>query len=215
MANLVVDIAQDLEYFIAGLDEEVFEMYLMYALLKVDVLDQNYYDAIQKIEEILNTIDDEVDSLLLELEAAHLYLTMISNNVRSIPNTKYQPKSYDEFYLLEGDITRKIINIIEEQKEDHSIPIITNLTASNYPNPFNPETIISYTLPNDGNVKIEIFNIKGQKVKGLLNEYTTKGHNNIVWNGQDDNGRNVGSGLYFYRIETEEHTATKKMVLLK
>jgi hypothetical protein len=218
IASSIEGKTEELEVFIAELDEEVFDIYINYALVKLNILSHNYGAAMIKLNEMIDMLDgeeDDTDALLLELEAAHLYLTMILENVRFASNTKYQPKSYDEFYTLEDALLKKIMNITEDKEDDPSIPIITNFTASNYPNPFNPETIISYTLPNDSNVKIEIFNIKGQKVKALLNEFTTKGHNNIIWNGQDDNGRNVGSGLYFYRIETEEHTATKKMVLLK
>jgi len=64
-------------------------------------------------------------------------------------------------------------------------------------------------------VKIEVFNIKGQKVKELYNEFTMKGHHTVLWNGQDDKGRSVSSGIYFYRVQTVDVIITKKMILLK
>lgn len=85
----------------------------------------------------------------------------------------------------------------------------------NYPNPFNPETKIAFTLNHNSNVSIEVFNVKGQKVKTLLNDHLEQGRHSILWNGTNENGKNVGSGLYFYKISTPEFSTTKKMMLLK
>jgi len=87
---------------------------------------------------------------------------------------------------------------------------------TNYPNPFNPITTISFSLAdNVENAKIEIFNIKGQKIKTLVNSYLEKGTHNVVWNGKDKNGKKVVSGLYFYKLTTGKETAVKKMLLLR
>ena len=86
---------------------------------------------------------------------------------------------------------------------------------SNYPNPFNPSTTISYTLQQPSILRIDIYNIKGQKVKSLINEYKPAGEHNVTWHGTDDSGNVVGSGVYFYRMEVEGYSITKKMVLLK
>ena len=93
-------------------------------------------------------------------------------------------------------------------------PVKTALTG-NYPNPFNPETTIKYTLKNDSNVNITIYNIKGQKVKTLLNKFDTAGNHEIVWNGKSDTGHNVGTGVYFYKMTTGKYTKINKMTLLK
>jgi hypothetical protein len=93
-------------------------------------------------------------------------------------------------------------------------PAITKLN-SNYPNPFNPETTISFSVSNDGPVNIDIYNIKGQKVKSLVNDNFKSGNYQIVWKGQDDNGRQVGSGMYFYKMKSGKYTATRKMILMK
>ena len=95
------------------------------------------------------------------------------------------------------------------------MPTITKLTASNYPNPFNPNTNISFSIPNNSHVKIDIYNIKGQRVKELLNEPKTAGEHKVVWTGVDEKGRKVSSGIYFYRVRTEDSSVTKKMMLLK
>jgi flagellar hook assembly protein FlgD len=89
------------------------------------------------------------------------------------------------------------------------------ISLSNYPNPFNPETKIVFNLPEEGNVKLEIYNIKGQKVKTLLDCYMSPGRSEMIWNGKDDNGKPVGSGVYFYKLQTPEKCFTKKCMLLK
>jgi hypothetical protein len=85
----------------------------------------------------------------------------------------------------------------------------------NYPNPFNPETTISFSLNTDGFINLEVYNIKGQKVKSLVNEHKSSGTHSIVWNGTDDNNIGVSSGIYFYKIKTNNFTATKKITLMK
>lgn len=85
----------------------------------------------------------------------------------------------------------------------------------NFPNPFNPTTTISYALPANSYVKLVVYNILGQKVKTLVDEEQTAGYRQVVWNGQNDRGEAVGSGIYFYRIHAGDFTKTAKMSLLK
>jgi hypothetical protein len=87
--------------------------------------------------------------------------------------------------------------------------------GQNYPNPFNPTTVIGFALPEDGRVKIEVFNVLGQKITTLVDQYLTAGYKETGWDGKDSKGRAVGSGIYFYRICTEKFTDVRKMVLLK
>jgi Spy/CpxP family protein refolding chaperone len=89
------------------------------------------------------------------------------------------------------------------------------IIAQSYPNPFNPETEISFTLPENSYVSLTIYNIQGQKVKRLVNEYQPAGTRRVVWNGRDEKGEGVASGIYFYRIEAGPNTVTNRMVLLK
>ena len=81
--------------------------------------------------------------------------------------------------------------------------------------PFNPETNIKFSMENNGHVVIDIYNVKGQKVLTLLNRPVEKGEHSVVWKGLDENGRNVGSGVYFYQMKTDEYTSMKRMVLMK
>ena len=87
----------------------------------------------------------------------------------------------------------------------------------NYPNPFNPDTTISFSIGADGSslVTIEIFNIKGQLVKILVNDKYEPGQHTVMWNGKDDRNNLVVSGIYFYRMKTNDFQEIKKMVLMK
>ena len=87
--------------------------------------------------------------------------------------------------------------------------------AQNYPNPFNPETKISYALPKDCGVKLTIYNIMGQKIKVLVDEHQTAGYKDVYWDGKNDKGREVASGIYFYKLDAAEFSQGKRMVLLK
>jgi len=85
----------------------------------------------------------------------------------------------------------------------------------NAPNPFNPSTSISYDLPRASNVQLEIYNVLGQKVRTLVSGYQEAGSQSIIWDGADNTGSSVASGVYFYRINAGEFNATKKMMMLK
>ena len=98
--------------------------------------------------------------------------------------------------------------------DDNIIPQVTELQG-NYPNPFNPETAIRYAVKQDGQVSLRIFNLKGQLVKTLVNEQVKAGYHRITWNGKDNFGTDVATGIYLYRLETKTYNQTKKMMLMK
>ncbi len=85
----------------------------------------------------------------------------------------------------------------------------------NYPNPFNPETKISYELPERAKVKLTVYNLLGQKVRTLVDGYASSGTHVVQWKGLDDNGSQVASGVYFYKLESKEFSSVKKMILMK
>ncbi|UCD16168.1 MAG: S8 family serine peptidase [Candidatus Zixiibacteriota bacterium] len=87
--------------------------------------------------------------------------------------------------------------------------------AQNRPNPFNPSTEIRYSLPSRIHVTLEVFNVLGQRVRTLVDEIRSAGAHHVVWNGNDDRGAPVASGLYLYRISAGNFVDVKKMVLLK
>jgi hypothetical protein len=103
---------------------------------------------------------------------------------------------------------------VEEDEGQENAPFSFSV-KQNYPNPFNPETVIEYELPKGYQVEIAVYNILGQKVRTLLEEYQTVGRHRMLWDGRDDGGKEVSSGIYLYRIRTSEFSQTKKMVLLR
>ena len=94
-------------------------------------------------------------------------------------------------------------------------PVYTSSLNQNYPNPFNPETTISYSLATPGNVELSVYNIRGQKVKTLIDRHCDAGENTATWNGTDETGKNVSGGVYLYRLQTQDQALTRKMILLK
>ncbi len=89
------------------------------------------------------------------------------------------------------------------------------LTLSCYPNPFNPTTTITFSIAEDAAVRLEIFNIRGQLVNTLVDEPMHRGEHSVLWQGDDDAGKPVSSGVYLYRVASGDLTRTQKMILMK
>lgn len=106
------------------------------------------------------------------------------------------------------------LNVYTVDAEDTIVPAISEI-VKNYPNPFNPETTIDFSLKEETNVKVEIFNIKGQKVTTLIDDMLIAGHHSVVWNGTDSNGNHVSSGVYFSKMQAGNTISIRKMMLLK
>ena len=85
----------------------------------------------------------------------------------------------------------------------------------NAPNPFNPTTSIRYDLPRAGRVDLVIYNVRGERVRRLVSAHQEAGYKTAAWDGRNDGGQPVTSGIYFYRLETNDFEATRKMVMLK
>ena len=117
----------------------------------------------------------------------------------------------DMFYIKLDDIW--IGSGVSET--DEVAQIVKTELRGNYPNPFNPETVISFSVANGGQVELDIYNVKGQKVKSLVDDNLNAGNHQIVWNGLDENGRKVGSGIYFFRLKSDNYISTRKMILMK
>jgi len=107
---------------------------------------------------------------------------------------------------------------VEEEVTEGEVPAEFSLSA-NYPNPFNPVTRIQYTVGSEQtqpiHATLKIYNLLGQLVKTLVNEPKEPGTYEVIWDGRDERGDKVSSGVYFYMLEAEDLTRTKRMVLLK
>ncbi|MBD3160636.1 MAG: T9SS type A sorting domain-containing protein [Candidatus Eisenbacteria bacterium] len=98
--------------------------------------------------------------------------------------------------------------------DDGILPAVFRV-EQNRPNPFNPVTAIRFALPKASDVDVAVYDAAGRKVRTLLSEPRTAGYHNVVWDGKDDAGRSVGSGVYYYTVKAGENEASQKMMLLK
>ncbi len=111
-------------------------------------------------------------------------------------------------------LVRTTVVITSAGEFDPFVPGVFKL-YQNYPNPFNPVTRIDFSLERGGNVSLEVYNVIGQKIKTLLNGYYASGEYEIHWDGTTDNGEKVSSGIYFYRLTSDEYSRTRKMIMMK
>lgn len=141
-------------------------------------------------------------------------------------STPAQPVRY---YLVtfsdQADTTRRFSGL-SDTLGNYRIGIVTGVSerpspnpmalevAQNYPNPFSSGTAIAFQAPKEGEVTVTIYNILGQEVRSFLVPGQTFGLRQVVWDGRDESGRKVSSGVYFYRIETKAGSIVKKMVHL-
>jgi len=157
----------------------------------------------------------------------------------SIDSCVIQPNDYEDILIsfnpdgLEvGQYTAEIVIYHNDPSQDEliipitmtlnytntedNLTLVTNMLIGNYPNPFNPETTISFNLAQTSSpVTLEIFNLKGQRVREFKIENSKLKTNSIVWDGTDQTNNPVSSGIYFYKLKTENYEKTKRMVLLK
>ena len=87
--------------------------------------------------------------------------------------------------------------------------------SQNYPNPFNPETTIRYAVPAETQITVAIYNTMGQRVRTLVQREQAAGYHRVVWDGRDDTGHAVASGLYLCRMEVGEYSAVRKLMLMR
>ncbi len=104
--------------------------------------------------------------------------------------------------------------VVDLTPVDEAAPKLFAL-GQNHPNPFNPKTTISFSLPTTGQVDLVVYSATGQQVRTLADGSMAAGSHDVVWDGKDDAGVSVGSGIYFYRLQGENLSETKKMLLLK
>ena len=107
------------------------------------------------------------------------------------------------------------VNVTVTATDDQNNVVTANRLMGNYPNPFNPETTISFNVVKDAPVSIDIYNIQGQKVKTLVNNVMTAGTHTVVWRGDNNEGNKVTSGVYFCKMNAGSYTEIKKMVMMK
>jgi hypothetical protein len=138
-----------------------------------------------------------VDLLILDAKAENLSALRIKDAVLADRNGYVVP-----------------VKILTVEQIDEQRPESFSL-SQNYPNPFNPQTQIRYALPADFDVKITLYNLLGQRVRVLADEHQSAGYKAVFWDGKDERGIEVASGIYFYKIEAGQFVQTKRMLLIK
>jgi len=122
----------------------------------------------------------------------------------------------DSEELWQGIWGNLVTSAFTASEDPQLSPVTRPVIVGNWPNPFNPSTTISFSLPSSGPASLAIYNLKGQLVKELLSSAPMEsGSHSIIWNGLDDSGRAVSSGIYFCRLVADGHTALRKMLLAK
>ncbi len=132
------------------------------------------------------------------------------------------PEAGDIFFIRTtkpfraGDIFRfpEVITSVASRPDETLSPLTFEL-FQNYPNPFNPETTIQYSLAVSGRVIIHIYNILGQRVRTLVDNVLEAGVHKVQWDGKDEGGRNIASGVYLYRVRSGDFVQTRKLLLLR
>jgi len=173
----------------------------------VEVNDENHYIMYFRGNQL--EIRDRIDGDIVHYQDSDISPFDIMKN------------SSGELLFFEGDAANEAINVYKLSEEiyvsaDNTQISISDYNLSNFPNPFNPSTKISFTIIEDGRVDISIYNIKGEKVKQLVSNQLSAGKHLIVWDGDDESGKAVSSGIYYYKLLLNGKTeAVKKCLLLK
>ncbi len=172
----------------------------------------------------------------LEKRAGFITLRLYDENKNIIEETT--PVSFDKVFAIsnpleflyvgephtddyEGNVRIDEITLLSYDSlstsvgdEANDLPV-SFVISQNYPNPFNPSTTIEYALPTRTNIKIEIYNLLGQNVRTLVNKEQLAGNHNVTWDGNNNSGQMVTSGIYLYKLTTHDFSSSKKMLLLK
>jgi TolA-binding protein len=179
----------------------------------------DYEAAINWFEDVIENPPSEADSIYAVIDLGYTYLLMGANQGgRSYTGrlTELVPASRKSFDATSDALMAKLLEHTTSEFSEPDLPAIPlKFLVSNYPNPFNPTTTIAYSLPLDTNIEIKVYNIRGQLVRTLVHDYQTAGKYSVVWDGRDQTGESVGSGVYFYRLISKQNTIVKKMLMLK
>ncbi|MDP8233035.1 MAG: FlgD immunoglobulin-like domain containing protein [Candidatus Zophobacter franzmannii] len=126
-------------------------------------------------------------------------------------------KVFNKIFLAhsQSDILKLYSFTNNTPNSDSELPKFTLMTASNYPNPFNPTTTIEYNIPKSGDVEVSIYNLKGELVNNIISEFKIKGKHSVVWDGTDNSDIEVSSGIYFCKVESKYRRVILRIALIK
>ncbi|MCB5259631.1 MAG: T9SS type A sorting domain-containing protein [Candidatus Cloacimonadaceae bacterium] len=189
-------------------------------------IDLNQFEDGNKPTEIAVFVDEECKGAAVikdgevQLNAYITNITDPSEELKEMEFRMYFPGKTASTNVLNYSVLNPQAGTFASRKvklgatEIPPLPLSTRL-YQNYPNPFNPETLIQYDLKDDGQVVIDIYNLKGQKVRSVVNNVKNAGSYTEIWDGTNNNSKQASSGVYFYRMHAHNQTMTNKMLLLK
>lgn len=169
----------------------------------------------------VNISNLQIDSLYLDQNEGSGFWKLIGEyyfpeNIDIIIKVSDSGESTDGFVLRADAFKFQLIEELTDIAENENSQQKYNYRLNqNYPNPFNPTTTITFQIPKSANVKLEIFNLLGERVNTLVDAELNAGNHSRTWNGKNIKGSSVTSGIYFYRIHTAEFYDTKKMIYLR
>jgi hypothetical protein len=121
---------------------------------------------------------------------------------------------YEAYKILGGAYDPINLTLLTTSLNELGIPDKFTMNQ-NYPNPFNPSTTIQYGVPEAGIVNVTIYNLLGQEVKKLVNEYKDPGYYDVVWEGVNNSGQPLATGIYLYRMTAGDFVQNRKMLFIK
>ena len=207
------------QIFVNNVNQKSLEKYLKSFpsyLLKIVLRESNSGSVIETLVTI--TIDDLYDAILKgdksisevvyitpsKYPGSKVYLDVLTNVTRS---KEYEPTRIVSY----GNNIKDISEEVAKKSSSKPSELVRSYNLStNYPNPFNPQTTITYDIPKDDHVKLVVYNVEGKIVATLVNGFKPKGRYLVVFNGES-----LSSGMYFYRMESGKYTSVKRMLLLK
>jgi hypothetical protein len=164
-------------------------------------------------ETILQERSADPYQIALDLGAGHLYWTDLTFG--SIQRSDLDGSGVEEIVASGLLGPQRLALTVSDPTPIIIDPALAVTLHQNFPNPFNPSTLIPFTLPAPDAVTLAVYGVDGRRINTLINEMAVEGYNGIEWNGTDQFGNRVASGIYFYRLTAGNQTITKKMTLLK
>lgn len=187
-------------------------------LAKAYLVEKDYQRAIDLIQLRIDNPVSEVDSLLAVLDLEIVLLLADMNDQKKPITTMYVQYKYPDhqvFSVKHDEHWAMLYDLLDKGEiSEIYIPKYANITT-NYPNPFNPTTTIEFSVPETSQVKLVIYNLRGQKVRDIVNTEMLKGHHKVVWDGKDNNDRSVSSGIFFACLESSRNRSVRKLMLMK
>jgi len=181
---------------------------------------------------VIRALNDEIDDVLLPGEGlfATLKFESMKGTKPQLAVTHWELSGGGKLHLHMVDSDGKTFcqEIIKQNQDARPLPLKQGFSEGsaaphptkfglqqNYPNPFNPETVMKFSVPQDCWVSLKVFNLLGQVVTTLVDEQKSAGEYAVQWNGKNQQGQDVASGVYFYRIKAGDYESVKRMTLLR